>query len=329
MKLVLGWVGVVAIVAAAACSSSSDTGAAGGGSHAGGAGGAATGGAGGASDGGPAGGTGGASDGGAGGQTGGSGGTGGASDGGAGGSTGGSGGSGTPMGTAAKIRFLHHSTGGVVWAGGVADWFASYNAAHATQYDITEEAYPDSPYPWANYPYDYWHLWSDGQATAEGVPTLESFASQYDVIVFKHCFPVSGIEADTGSPDISSETKSIENYKLQYDALKQTLHGFPDNRFIVWTGAALRESESTPEQGQRSRDFFTWVKTTWDEPGDNIFVWDFYELETEGGNFLTPENASSDSHPNDTFAQSVAPLFGQRVVDVLEGRGDTGSLTGQ
>jgi hypothetical protein len=41
-------------------------------------------------------------------------------------------------------------------------------------------------------------------------------------VVFKHCFPVSGIDIDTGSPDITSEARTIENYELQYAAIKTT-----------------------------------------------------------------------------------------------------------
>jgi hypothetical protein len=219
----------------------------------------------------------------------------------------------------------------VIWGGGVPENVDAYNTAHNTSYSIAETAYPDSPYPWANYPYDYWHLWVEGgtgQAAAVGVPTLESFTNANDVVVFKHCFPVSSIGADTGSPNIASSSQTLENYKLQYAALKTRLHQFPNKRFIVWTGAALRQADTTPEQAARAREFFTWVKTTWDEPGDNIFVWDFFELETEGGNYLTTANASGDSHPNNTFAQTVAPYFVTRLTDVIEGRGDTGSITG-
>jgi hypothetical protein len=74
------------------------------------------------------------------------------------------------------------------------------------------------------------------------------------------------------------------------------------------------------------------VKEQWDEPGDNIFVWDFFELETEGGNFLLDQystDAGGDSHPGDAFAQVAAPLFVNRLVRVIQGDGDTGSLTGQ
>ena len=252
--------------------------------------------------------------------------------------TGGSGGGAGPyvggsLPADSHIVLLHHSTGGVVWDGGVEASLGAANTANGTSYVIGAPDYPSSNYPlgWQNYPYDYWHLWVEGggQATAEGETPLASLAADNRVVVFKHCFPVSGIEPDSGAPDIGSQTKSIENYKLQYAALADRLHQFPATRFVVWTGAALLLSESSVEQGERSRAFFTWVKEQWDVPGDNIFVWDFFELETGGGNFLLPANAAGDSHPSAAFAQQVAPLFVNRLLAVLAGQGDGGSLTGQ
>ncbi len=158
-------------------------------------------------------------------------------------------------------------------------------------------------------------------------PTLEMLTKQYDVIVFKHCFPVSGIEAD-GTPDVASDEKTLANYKLQYDALKTKLRSFPNIRFVVWTGAALLAGRDLARAGDRAKQFFDWVKTDWDEPGDNIYVWDFFDLETDGGMYLTKAHASGDSHPNETFAAEVAPLFCQRLVDVIGGKGDTASITG-
>lgn len=236
-----------------------------------------------------------------------------------------------PMGDAVSVVFLHHSTGGVIYGGGVEEWFDDYNTASSTDHQITEMAFPHAPYPWSNYPYDYWHLWVEngGPSPVEGQETLEMLTLEYDVIVFKHCYPVSALEADTGNPDITSATKSQENYKLQYDALRDKLHEFPNNRFIVWTGAALIEDETTPESAARAREFFQWVINEWDEPGDNIYVWDFWQLETEGGLYLLSEYSSGDSHPNSTFAEMVAPLFGQRVIDVMDGYGDLSGLTGE
>jgi len=235
-----------------------------------------------------------------------------------------------PMPTDANVLFLHHSTGGVIWGGGVPGWFDDYNAAHGTSYAITETAYPDTPYPWDNYPYDYWNIWVShaGAAPYLGQATLEMLAPQYRVIVFKHCFPVSGIGPDTGTPDVTSPNKTLENYRLQYAALKAKLRSFPDTRFVVWTGAALREQDTSPEQAARSKEFFDWIRDTWDEPGDNIYVWDFFALETDGGMYLTPSHASGDSHPNGAFAAEMAPLLGQRIVDVIQGVGDSTRVTG-
>lgn len=229
-----------------------------------------------------------------------------------------------PLPINARIVFLHHSTGWVIWEGGVPEWFSNYNATQGTNYAITDLAYPAGAYPWDNYPYDYWNIWVNhaGPAPYLDQATLEMLTQQYDVIVFKHCFPVSNIEPDVGNPDVASPTKTTENYKAQYAALKAKLRSFPANRFILWTGAAKLQTEISEDMALRTRAFFDWVVDEWDEPDDNIYVWDFYDLETEGGIYLLPENGSTDSHPNATFAAAVAPLFCSRVVNVVEGNGD-------
>lgn len=239
-----------------------------------------------------------------------------------------------PLPKNARILFLHHSTGENVWNGGLPEWIQTYNARNGTAYQIREQAFPkDSPYGWENYPYDYWNIWvrHAGPKPYKGEPTLEMLTKQYDVILFKHCFPVSTVEADTGKGNVSSPEKRLENYKLQYEALKKKLREFPETRFIVWTGAALTKDNLDEETARRARAFFEWVKNSWDEKGDNIFVWDFYELETEGGFYLKDNYSSGggDSHPNEDFCRRVAPMLGRRIVDVLEGRGDTGDLTGR
>ena len=254
-----------------------------------------------------------------------------------------------------RIAFLHHSTGGIVWKGGIPQFIQSWNTAHATSYEITELAYPNTAgghtqlrkllparifnmvfsdhYPWDNYPYDYWNLWvaHAGENRDRSELNLDDLARSYDVIVFKHCFPVSEVKPDDESPSVSSSKQTLANYKLQYEALKTRMHQFPRTRFIVWTGPALTQAVTNPEDAERARQFSTWVKSTWDEKGDNIFVWDFRELETEGGFYLKPENAYSpeNSHPAEALAAKVAPLLGRRIVDVIEGRGDSSSLTGQ
>ena len=63
---------------------------------------------------------------------------------------------------------------------------------------------------------------------------------------------------------------------------------------------------------------------------NNIYIWDFYELETEGGLYLKDDYAVSpgNSHPNKEFSAKVAPLFCNRVVDIIETKGTLTSLKG-
>lgn len=235
-----------------------------------------------------------------------------------------------PLPANARIAYLHHSTGWNIWAGGVPAAIQDWNRANGKSYVIEEIGYPREL---GNDPHDYWIVWVKHQGARHhrGELNLEDLVARYDVIVWKHCFPVSAIRPDSASPNVSSDERTIANYRLQYEALKARMRQFPEKRFIVWTGAALVEGDTNPASAQRAQQFFTWVKDTWDEPGDNIYVWDFHRLETGGSPYLLRANAASatDSHPNATFSARVAPLIARRIVDVLEGRGDTGSLTGE
>jgi hypothetical protein len=247
-----------------------------------------------------------------------------------------------------KIIFLHRSTGKSIWRGGtsrlfnkifnngdVIKWFDQFNNKNNTDYKIEEAYFPkvSGVYGYKNYPYDYYNIWvkNGGEEKFKDEPTLEFLTKKYNVIIWKHCHPVCNIMPDSGFGDVNSEEQRIENYKLQYMQLKEKMKSFPDTKFIVWTGAALTRETTTPEMAQRAKEFFTWVKDQWDTPGDNIYLWDFYELETEGGLYLKDEYATNtkDPHPNQSFAARVAPFFCKRIVDVIEGRGDISSKTGQ
>jgi len=240
--------------------------------------------------------------------------------------------------TMKKAIFLHHSTGYNVWTGktnrylnkltgkgDVQKFVARYNKKYNTSYQISDQFYPKKePYGWNNYPFDYYNIWvkNAGAEPYMEEATLEILTKEYDLIVFKHCFPVSRILPDSGVPEIDSDIKSLENYKLQYEALKEKMHQFPGNRFIVWTPAVNTSKLMSEDEAIRTREFRDWIINDWNEKGDNIFVWDFYSYETEGGLYLSDKNAVSpdNSHPNIEFAGRVAPLFGQFVIDVFESK---------
>ncbi len=237
-----------------------------------------------------------------------------------------------------KIIFLHHSTGKNVWYGDIEQQsiinlrskmamvprlLKEYNDRNNLKIGIEERAFPSGEtYPWKNYPYDYYNIWVDhaGEEPYMGEPTLEILTREYDIIIFKYCYPYSNILADDGNPDINSEKKTVPNYKLQYNALREKLHAFPDTKFIVWTGAAQVESKTNEESAIRSIELTKWVKDEWNTPGDNIEIFDFREIATEGGLYIKPEYAigNTDSHPNIHISTIAAESFVEKIIEVVE-----------
>jgi len=258
-----------------------------------------------------------------------------------------------------NILFLHHSTGRIIWNGGaesllsraterlsgrLSDFvspksalpklFADYNKDNNKKYSIEELNFPkETPYGWKNYPFDYYNIWvkNAGEEPYLEEPTLEILTKDYQVIIFKHCFPVSNIQPDDTTFNIDSEAKTLANYKLQYLALREKLQEFPETRFILFTGAAQVQGAISVEEARRTQEFFKWVVEEWDLKGDNIHLWDLYSLQTNGGLFLNPAYAVSqrDSHPNNGFAKKVVSLLFSRIVDVIENDGRNTTITGE
>jgi acetyltransferase-like isoleucine patch superfamily enzyme len=173
--------------------------------------------------------------------------------------------------------------------GTVQRYFDDYNRRNDTSYIISDLLFPKKfPYGWKNYPFDYYNIWvkNAGSSAYMEEPTLEMLTREYDVIIFKHCFPVGRIMDDDGQPDINSQEKRLGNYKLQYEALKKKMHSFPATKFIVWTPPAIVKSQIMEEEAIRTRIFYKWLTEEWKEKGDNIYLWDFYAYETEAGLYL-------------------------------------------
>lgn len=258
-----------------------------------------------------------------------------------------------------NIIFLHHSTGDNIWNGrppslikravrkindNLADkisrkplllsLFEEYKETSGKNYRIKEVDFPKAtPYGWNNNPYDYYNIWvkNAGEIPFKEEPTLEILTKEYKVIIFKHCYPVSNIKPDSDSADINSARRTMANYKLQYSALRDKLHEFHDTKFILFTGAAQVKANLAEDEALRAKEFFEWVRNEWDLPSDNIYIWDLYTLETEGGLYFKDEYAMSptDSHPNETFASRASSLLFNRIIDVIENNGKGTTLTGE
>ncbi|MDC7223714.1 MAG: hypothetical protein PQJ60_08245 [Spirochaetales bacterium] len=224
-----------------------------------------------------------------------------------------------------RIVLLAHSTGAQLYSqGDVSGWFDRYNRDHGTNYQIERRYFPKARfYGWENYPYDYWKIWVDKRGY-KFEPSLERLTKKYDLIIMKHCFPGSVMVADPENPTVEEKTKALAVYKLQYEELKKAMHSHGDTQFLVWTQAVMREEDISVIEGERTREFVEWVKNEWDEPGDNIDIWDFYGYETTSADgtdqslFLRPEYNDNDPHPNEAFNKATAPHLCEKIIQILE-----------
>jgi uncharacterized protein YjdB len=236
-----------------------------------------------------------------------------------------------------KAIFLHHSTGsGVYYEGNVESWISDYNSANSTSFQVSERSYPTGSYPWDNYPYDFWNLWVNNACNSgeSSIECLNTLTQDYNVIIFKHCFPGAGINEDSGSPDVNSSEKTLGNYKAQYRALRAKMDSYPNNKFIVWTLAPLHRNATNANDAARAREFVDWVKNIWltedGNPHSNIIIFDFFGIVAELN--ASPTNGKvnclkyqyegdhngDDSHPNYAANQTAGPLFAQLIASSLE-----------
>lgn len=227
-----------------------------------------------------------------------------------------------------KVIFLHHSTGDNVYnEGNVASLMDSYNKANRKSLVITERSYPNDPWPWSNYPYDYWKLWIGGSCNPSDpdIECMNTLASKYDMVILKHCFPGADILPNTGKPDVNSDVKTLENYQEQYRALRSLFDSYPRTKFMIWTLTPLHHLDTSPENARRAYEFVKWVNKEWlTEDGKshpNIVIFDFYSLiaELNGSQAnsvryclkydFEKSHTDSDSHPNVAANQYVGPIF--------------------
>jgi hypothetical protein len=216
----------------------------------------------------------------------------------------------------AGIHFLHHSTGGnlISGAGGIEKMFDARNQKFNLDYRFTHEwSTPESE----NYPHNYF-------AETFAPARLREIAEKYTVVIWKHCYPGSAVLEDTGKPDINSPRKSIENYQLQYRALRDRFDQYPDTKFILWTLPPLHRKASTVEMARRASAFTEWVKLEYlRENGrhPNQYIFDFRGYVTGEDHFLLYDyernHEASDSHPNQRANDTVCPFFFQFILDIL------------
>jgi hypothetical protein len=219
------------------------------------------------------------------------------------------------QGEPVRIIFMHHSTGqGVIAEGGVREGFT------ALGYEFWDHGYNDDglvdasgnalginwSVPDDNTDPDGWYAIFHQPVTDPPSNTF-SHMLQYDVIIFKSCFPTS---------DIQSE-EQFEDYRRHFLSIRDVIDRHPDRLFIAFTTPPLVPNSTTPEAAARARRWAEYLTSDEYLVGHpNLVVFDFFSLLADEDGFLRSDYRADewDSHPNELANRTVGPLL-VRFVD--------------
>ncbi|HJX38331.1 MAG TPA: carbohydrate binding domain-containing protein [Anaerolineae bacterium] len=213
-------------------------------------------------------------------------------------------------GQGVRIIFLHHSCGqNLIAQGGVREGLT------ALGYEFYDHGYneeglvlADGTSTGTNFDVPDDNTNPDGYAAIFAQPLHDppdntfSQLMQYDVIVFKSCFPVSNIGDDA----------QLEEYKSYYLSIHERMDQYPDKMFVIVTQPPEIPADSSLDAAARARAFANWLSSDEYLSGHaNVFVYDFFGQLAGGDNYLRPEYRTdeSDAHPNESANRTIGPLF--------------------
>jgi hypothetical protein len=208
------------------------------------------------------------------------------------------------------VLFMHHSTGGgLIWEGNLREAFA------AQGYDLWDHGYNDEgltdpagnpldghwDVPGDNTDPDGWYAVFNQPVTDPPTNTF-SHMLQFDIIIFKSCFP---------SSDIWDEAR-LEEYRSYYLSIRDVIDQHPDKLFVAWTTPPLVPNATTPDNAHRASRWAAYLTSDDYLAGHpNIAVFDIFSIWSDRDGYLRREYRVSedDSHPNRAGNQIAAPLL--------------------
>lgn len=135
---------------------------------------------------------------------------------------------------------------------------------------------------------------------------LSKIVANFDIIMFKSCFPVTKIETE----------EKLKHYQDCYLKIRDTIDKLSNKKFILLTAPPLRKEMTKSEWAARARRYANWMKSNeYLEERKNMFVFDFFDALAKGDsqsdnfNMLRRDYCSIipiDSHPNQMANQQVA-----------------------
>lgn len=209
-----------------------------------------------------------------------------------------------------QIIFLHHSSGhNLIEEGGVRQGLS------ALGYEFYDHGYngdglrlADGTYTGTNFDVPGDNTDPDGFAEIFSQPLHDppdntfSHLMQYDVIMFKSCFPVSNIWGE----------EHLEEYQSYYLTIRDRVDQYPDKLFVIVTQPPQVPGSSDPEEAERARRWVNWLQSDEYLGGrSNLVVFDFFDLLAGEDNFLRPEYRYDDydAHPNTLANSIIGPIF--------------------
>ncbi len=214
-----------------------------------------------------------------------------------------------------NIIFLHHSVGrNLIDQGGVRERFTQAGYSF-WDHDYNDPGLrgPDGQFIGFSFNVPDDNTFPDGLANIfnqrvyqQPVNTLSGLM-QYEVIIFKSCFPTSSITTD----------EQLEQDKNWYLEMRNVMDQHRDKIFIVVTQPPLNPAETTSEVAARARLLASLLKSDEFLKGHpNVFTFDLFGYLAEDNQISQDYNMlrkgyqdGTDSHPNRLANVTIGPLF--------------------
>lgn len=209
-----------------------------------------------------------------------------------------------------SIIFLHHSCGhNLIEEGGVRQLFTNLG------YEFYDHGYNDDGLrladgTWTGENYDVPGDNTDPDGIAEifsqplNDPPDNTFSllMQYDVIMFKSCFPTSNIWGD-------EHLNELQGYYL---TIRDRVDQYPNKLFVVVTQPPQVPRSTDQEEANRARALANWLASDEYLGGrPNLVTFDFFGYLAGDDNMLREEYRynNRDAHPNAQANQTIGPIF--------------------
>ncbi len=209
-----------------------------------------------------------------------------------------------------RIIFLHHSCGtNLIHQGKVREGLTSLG------YQFFDHGYngdglclADGQCPGTNFDVPGDNTDPDGiaeifnQSLHEEPDNTFSYLMQYDVIVFKSCYPTSNV----------TDEAHLDQNKAYYLAIRDRMDQYPNRIFIVVTQPPQVPGSSNRAEAHRARELAEWLSSEAFLDGHpNVFTFDFFSYLVAEDNFLRAEYRvdNHDAHPNSRANREIGPHF--------------------